>query len=319
MSKEMKSMTDRSHALTFCLVLLGLLAGGAAIAQPAGDVDIRFLDQPIEDLKSYSENVLSTSSRTAPVNSLGQRSAATTDVLLLPYFETDTKNPNGVNTLFALRNETGITIPVRILYLGVLGAVENASEEIEIAPHATRTINLRDVDGLPADEDGIARGLVVLGAIGHDGSSDVLSGDFFFVDPATDYATGNTLLNMSFDDTGNEFCSEWGSRFFRGGAFSGISSFRVVVDVAGGAQSYDPPTAVGTVYDEAGSAIRSFEIRTNLSSFQLSSSDIAPEGTAFGSLSIRFPDTKGVVLVEHSGFHRLSVALKGACRDSVTE
>jgi hypothetical protein len=26
-----------------------------------------------------------------------------------------------------------------------------------------------------------------------------------------------------------------------------------------------------------------------------------------------------VVLVEHSGFHRLSVALKGACRDSVTE
>lgn len=312
-------MTSRSPALTFSFVLLALLAAGAAAAQPPGDVAIRFLDEPIEDLRSYSENVLSTSSRTAPVNALGQRSAATTDVLLLPYFETDKQDPNGVNTLFALRNETGGTVPVRILYLGALGAVENASQEIEIAPHATRTISLRDVEGLPVDGDGVARGLVVLGVIGRDGGSDLLSGDFFFIDPATDYATGNTLLNMSFDDTGNEFCSEWGSRFFRGGGFSGSSSFRVVVDVPGGGQDFDPPTAVGTVYDEAGTAIRSFEIRTDLNTFQLSSADIAPEGTSFGSLSIRFPDTKGVILVEHSGFHRLSVALKGACRDSVTE
>jgi hypothetical protein len=309
-------MNSKSIVMTFCLLLL---TAGAASAQPARGVAIRFLDKPIDDLRTYSDNVLSTSSHTAPGNALGRRSAATTDVLLLPYFETDKRDSNGVNTLFAVRNETAVNVPVRILYLGVLGAVENAVQEIELEPHATRTISLRDVKGLPVDEDGVARGLVVLGAIGHDESSDLLSGDFFFIDPKTDYATGNTLLNMSYDDSGNEFCSEWGTRFFRGGGFSGSSSFRIVVDVAGGSQDFDPPTAIGTVYDEAGEPVRSFEIRTDLNSFQLSSADIAPESTSFGSLSIRFPETKGVILVEHSGFHRLSVALKGACRDSVTE
>lgn len=309
-------MTSRSLALLFSLAFAVAASAGA---QPHQDVSIRFLEEPIEDLRSYSESVLKTSARTAPVNSLGQRSAATTDVLLLPYFETDQNDPDGVNTLFAVRNETGKPVQVRILYLGVLGAVEHAVEEIDLAPHSLRTLNLRDVDGLPADEDGIARGLVVLGVVGQNGGSDLLSGDFFFVDPKTDYATGNTLLNMSRDDTGNEFCSEWGTRFFRGGSFSGSSSFRVVVDVPGGGQEYDAPTAVGTVYDEAGAAVRSFEVRTDLNSFRLSSDEIAPEGTSFGSLSLRFPDTQGALLVEHSGFHRLSVALKGACRDSVTE
>lgn len=306
----------RSLALTFFLALFTV---GTASAQTTGNVAIRFLDEPVEDLRAYSENVLTTSSQTAPVNAIGQRSVATSDVLLLPYFETDRRDSDGVNTMFAVRNETAEPVPVRILYLGVLGAVENAVEEIELAPHATRTINLRDVQGLPADDDGIARGMVVLGAIGRDGGSERLSGDFFFVDPATDYATGNTLLNMSLDDPGNEFCAEWSSRFFRGGSFSGSSSFRVVVDVPGGAQEYDAPTAVGTVYDEAGTAVRSFEIRTDMNTFRLSSEEIAPEGTDFGSLSLRFPDSEGVILVEHSGFHRLSVALKGACRDSVAD
>lgn len=313
-------MTSRSHV--HCLLLtffLALFTVGAAAAQTTGNVAIRFLDEPIEDLRAYSENVLSTSARTAPVNALGQRSVATTDVLLLPYFESDRRDPAGVNTMFAVRNETARATSVRILYLGVLGAVENAVEEIELAPHATRTINLRDVAGLPADADGVARGMVVLGAIGRDGGSERLSGDFFFVDPATDYATGNTLLNMSLDDPGNEFCAEWSSRFFRGGSFSGSSTFRVVVDVPGGAQEYDAPTAIGTVYDEAGTAVRSFEIRTDMNTFQLASAEIAPNGTAFGSLSLRFPDSEGVVLVEHSGLHRLSVALKGACRDEVIE
>lgn len=309
-------MKSRYFALILSLVFL---AAGTAGAESRDNLSIRFLDEPIKDLRSYSQASLSTSAATAPGNRLAHRSAATSDVLLLPYFETDRRNPDGVNTLYAIRNETGRIVPVRILYLGVLGAAEQAVVEIELAPHATRTINLRDVPGLTPDQDGIARGLVVLGVIGHAGSSDVLSGDFFFVDPGTGYATGNTLLNMSLDDSGNEFCSEWGSRFFRGGSFSGSSSFRFVIDVPGGSQEYDPPTAVGTVYDESGAAVRSFEVRTDLSTFQLSSTELVPEGTAFGSLSVRFPETEGALLVEHSGFHRLSIALKGACRDSVSD
>jgi hypothetical protein len=309
-------MKSRSLAiLTFSL--LSLVAGPAG-AKSHGTVAIRILEEPIENLRAYAEEVLSASLRTAPAAALAGRSAATSDVLLVPYYESDRKDPNGVNTLFAVRNETDRELPVRILYVGVLGAVEQQVQEISLPANALRTVNLRDVPGLPADADGVARGLVILGVIGHDGeSSDLLSGDFFVVDPATDFATGNTMLNMSLDDSGNEFCAEWGSRFFHGGAFSGNSTFRFVVDEAAGGTEIDPPTAVGTVYDEGGVALSSFEIRTDLNSFELSSGQIVPGGAAFGSVSIRFPATQGALLVEHSGFHRLSVAFKAACRDSV--
>lgn len=311
-------MPSRSLVVLIPVLAVVLLGPGAAGAQNPGTLSVRFLEAPIENLRAYSAEALTLDPQAAPAHPVAGRSAATTDVLLVPYYESDRRDPRGVNTLFAIHNETARELPVRILYLGVLGAVEQQVQEISLAPNATRTINVRDVPGLPADADGIARGLVVLGVVGDQGeSSDLLSGDFFFVDPAIDFATGNTLLNMSLDDPDNEFCAEWGTRFFRGGDFSGTSTFRFVVDVPAGGAEIDPPTAVGTVYGEDGSAIRSFEIRTDLNSFQLSSADLAPEDTAFGSLSIRFPATEGALLVEHSGFHRLSVALKAACRDSV--
>ena len=311
-------MQSRSLAVLISVLSVVLLGPGAAGAQDQGGLSIRFLEEPIEDLRAYSDEVLSVAPRTAPAHPVAGRSAATTDVLLVPYYETDLDDPQGVNTLFAVHNETERELPVRILYLGVLGAVEQHVQEIVLPAHATRTINLRDVPGLPADADGVARGLVVLGVVGdHGESSDLLSGDFFFVDPASDFATGNTLLNMSLDDPDNEFCAEWGSRFFRGGAFSGTSTFRLVVDVPGGRAEIDPPTAIGTIYGEDGTALRSFELRTDLNSFELSSTDLAPKGTPFGSVSIRFPGTKGALLVEHTGFHRLSVAFKAACRDAV--
>lgn len=309
-------MKSRSLAV-LPLVLLSLAAIPAG-AQSQGTVEVRILEEPIQDLRTYAEEINATTQRTAPAAALAGRSAATSDVLLVPYYESDRRDPNGVNTLFAVRNETDRELPVRILYVGVLGAAEQQVQEISLPAHALRTINLHDVPGLPADADGVARGLVILGVVGHDGeSSDLLSGDFFFVDPATDFATGNTMLNMSLDDPGNEFCAEWGSRFFHGGSFSGTSTFRFVVDEASGGAEIDPPTAIGTVYDEGGVALSSFELRTDLNSFELSSDQLVPDGAAFGSVSIRFPGTKGALLVEHSGFHRLSVAFKAACRDSV--
>jgi hypothetical protein len=311
--------TFRKPLFLLPALLLGLGAG--ALAQGPGEVSVRILDEPIDDLRSYSDAVLSGAAGTAPtepMNVVAGRSNATSDVLLLPYYEADRRDYAGVSTMFAIRNETAREVPVRILYLTVVGAVEQQVQEITLAPNATRTINLRDVPGLAADADGVARGLVVLGAIGTSAdSSDLLSGDFFFVDPATGYATGNTLLNMSLDDSGNEFCAEWGTRYLRGGGFAGSSVFRFVVDEPAGAREIDPPTAVGTVYDEAGNAIQSFEIRTDSYTFDLSSAELAPEAVPSGSLSVRFPATRGAVLVEHSGFETLSIAFKAACRDSV--
>lgn len=312
-------MTSHRPVLLLSILLLGL--GAAAVAQEPGEVSVLILDEPIDDLRAYSDAVLSDSAATAPTESMSVvagRSSATTDALLVPYYEVDLRDPQGANTLFAVRNETGREVPVRILYLTVVGAVEQQVQEITLAPHATRTVNLRDVPGLTADARGVARGLVVLGAVGTSvDSSDLLSGDFFFVDPATGYATGNTLLNMSLDDSGNEFCAEWGTRYMRDGGFGGSSVFRFVVDEPAGARDIDPPTAVGTIYDEAGTALQSFEVRTDAYTFDLTSAELAPASAPFGSLSIRFPATRGALLVEHSGFETLSIAFKAACRDSV--
>lgn len=319
-------MTIRKPTYLLSILLLGsgalvALSADGASNRPPGEVDVRILEEPIEDLRSYSDEVLAHTARTAPgepMNVVAGRSTATTDVLLVPYFEVDRRDPNGASTLFAVRNETDRELPVRILYLTVIGAAEQHVEEITLGPYATRTVNLRDVPGLATDADGIARGLVVLGTVGTaKDSSDLLSGDFFVVDPTTGHATGNTLLNMSLDDSGNEFCAEWGTRYMRGGGFDGSSVFRFVVDVPAGGQEMDPPTAVGTVYDEAGTAVQSFEIRTDSYTFELESADLVPESAPFGSLSIRFPDTRGALLVEHSGFETLSIAFKAACRDQV--
>ena len=162
---------DQTRSIAVLTLCAPLLVAGPAFGQSDGTVAIRILDEPIENLRAYSDGVLAASSATAPTNALADRSAATTDVLLLPYFESDPNDPNGVNTLFALRNETDRELPVRILYVGVLGAVEQQVQEISLPANALRTINLHDVHGLPADADGVARGLVILGAIGQEGSS----------------------------------------------------------------------------------------------------------------------------------------------------
>ncbi len=324
----------RMNSIPICLTLLALMTATPILAVEAavsgqGTIDIQFLDEPIPDLDAYADQLAGVTSAAgaASLRSLvgsggtelapvAERSSGASDVLLVPYFEVDKTNANGATTMLAVRNETNAELPVRILYVSALGGTVEVSEDVTLAPSATRTINLRDVKGLARDSDGFARGLVVLGVVGDQGDGGaMLSGDFFYIDPATDYATGNTLIDMSLDAPKNELCAGWSTRFFNSQAISGQSSFRFVVDLPSGTASYDPPTAIGTVYNEAGVAVRSFEIRTDLSSFRLTSTDLVPEDTPFGSLSIRFPSSDGAVLAEHSGFHRLSVALRGACLD----
>ncbi len=300
-------------------LLTVILLTSAGVARAQDDVKIRVLDEPITDLRAYASSVkASAPSGTGTV--LAARSAGgASDVLLVPYYEVDRKDSSGPDTLFAVHNETDQDLPVRILYLTRTDAEEQRVDEISLGARATRTINLRDVPGLAVDSDGIARGLVVLGVVGasNDGSSDLLSGDFFYVDPRTDYATGSNLANLSIDDPGNELCAEWGTRFLNGGDFSGRTEYRIVVDMPQGSADFDSPTAIGTVYDEAGTPIQSFEIRTDLHTFHLSAADLVPADMHFGSLALRFPATEGLMLAEHSGFDRLSIALKAACRDDV--
>ena len=216
----------RFHSIPICLTLLALMTATPTLAVEAagpgqGTVDIRILDEPIQDLDDYADQLsgVTSASGAASLRSLvgsggtelapvAERSAGASDVLLVPYFEVDRTSADGATTMLAMRNETDGELPVRILYVSALGGTVEVSQDVTLAPAATRTINLRDVQGLARDPDGFARGLVVLGVVGDQGDGGaMLSGDFFYIDPATDYATGNTLIDMSLDAPKNELCA----------------------------------------------------------------------------------------------------------------
>jgi len=289
-------------------------------ATPRGAVDVRILDEPITNLADHAELAARTAQRTAPVDQLLARTSSTTDSLLVPFFEVDRRSKHGVTTLFAVRNETARELPVRILYLTNLDASAQVVEEVRIPGHAVHTVNLRDVEGLQADDDGIARGLVILGVIdGWQDDSDYLSGDFLFIDPHTGFSTGNTLVNVSVSDPQNEFCAGWGTRFFNGGTLGARTDLTFTVDIPGGAHPIDRPTAIGTVYDEQGTPVQSFELRTDLHTFHLPASSLVPADLPNGTISLRFLGTEGVVLLEHSETNRIALGMKAVCRDRVEE
>jgi hypothetical protein len=302
------------------ILVLAILTTLPAAGLSGGGVDIRILDEPITDLADRAELTSRTTTRTAPVHRLTERTSSTTDSLLVPFFEVDRRGYQGVTTLFAVRNETSRELPVRILYLTNLDASAQAAQEVTIPAHAVHTVNLRDVEGLRPDEDGIARGLVVLGVIdGWQDDSDYLSGDFMVIDPQTGFSTGNTLVNVSVSDPENEFCSAWGTRFFNGGSLGARTDLTFTVDIPGGRNALDQPTAIGTVYDEQGTPIQSFELRTDRHTFSLPASEVAPRDLRNGTISLRFLGTEGVLMIEHSEQQRIALGMKAVCRDRVEE
>lgn len=242
---------------------------------------------------------------------------ATTDVLLLPYFEVEPDNPAGVTTLFAVRNETADPVTIRLLFLTPVGPDQQRVEEITLAGHAVHSFNLRDVRGLRTDEDGIARGLVVLGVIGGGPQGNSLTGDFFLLHGASAGArtTGGALLNLSVNDPDNELCRAWSARFLNGGSFDGATTLTVVADVAGGLGDRDPATLIATVYAEDGTEVARFAVKSDSNAFQLALRDLVPAETPFGSLSLEFPYTRGAVLVEHTAAGGHAVGLKAGCLD----
>lgn len=302
------------------ILALTLATGLPLCAASQGTVDVRILDKPITNLADHAEVATRTAPSVAPLNQLLERTSSTTDSLLVPFFEVDRRSRHGVTTLFAVRNETSRELPVRILYLTNLDASAQAMQEVTIPGHAVHSVNLRDVEGLLPDDDGIARGLVVLGVIdGWQDDTDYLSGDFLYIDPRTGFSTGNTLVNVSVSDPQNEFCAGWGTRFFNGGDLDARTDLTFTVDIPGGTSPIDQPTAVGTVYDEQGTPIQSFELRTDLHTFNLPASALAPADLANGTISFRFLGTEGIVLLEHSEKDRVALGMKAVCRDRVGE
>ena len=118
--------------------------------------------------------------------------------LLVPSYLVDALTPGGTTTLFAVRNLTDSTVSANLDYYDVFGT-SLRSDSISLDPDETHTVNLRDVAGLPADLDGYARGYVEISTAGDPHQVPVLAGDFFQVDVAGNFATGDKLVRRSTD------------------------------------------------------------------------------------------------------------------------
>jgi hypothetical protein len=236
-------------------------------------------------------------------------SAATpAPTLLLPHYQVEVDNPDGLTTLMAVRNESGAVQELTASFFNSHGMLD-ATMTFSLAPHAVKTFNLRDVTELEPDVDGFTRGYAVVEPTAGPGAA-VIGGDYFRVEPDEDFATGGALVDLS-----TAQCQNWTARYLNGGPFDGGTLFTFYVDEPQGIELTDPPTLLGIVYDEDGFAVGDFELRTAFHSFTLPATGFPFDDSAFGTVELSFNGTVGVVLADHRASGRFSVGAEATCVD----
>ncbi len=287
--------------LVFCLSLLLAPALGAA-------VNISCTDPP-ESTASFPGS--------GAGKSLSAKLDRGTPRLLLPYFEVDMNDPNGVTTLFAVRNLVDVSFSVRTVYFTLTGVQQQTSTTQTIDSKETITVNVRNVaENFQVDQDGIARGLALVEVPDFEG--DVLrlmGGDFFLVTGDEDFATGDRLLNIYEPDTAYyDLCSRSETRFLNGGAFTGGTTLTLFSDSVGGAAGSNPPTFTITIFDEAGNEAETCQVRTDQITSRIAVDELTD--VPFGTAEVQFQVDEGQILADFSAQNRFSVGMRGLCTDS---
>ncbi|MEO8197346.1 MAG: hypothetical protein ABI689_11560 [Thermoanaerobaculia bacterium] len=231
--------------------------------------------------------------------------------LLVPGYLVDRLSPAGTATLFAVRNLTASTVNAEVEYFDVLGT-SLRSDPLTLGPNETYTANVRDTAGLPADVDGYARGYIEISTAGDPHQVPVLGGDFFQIDVAENFATGDKLVRFSTD-----LCSESSIRFLAF-PFPG-SGTRLSVWIANprGEDLGDPPSFSVRAYDEAGNPHGApFGVFTANHALQFDASTFAG-GLLFGFLKFDFSSSfGGVVYSEAQAGGKFSVGMTGQCHEA---
>lgn len=226
--------------------------------------------------------------------------------LVLPFYLVDREDPTGTTTLYAVRNLTGAEQTVRVEYVAVDGSVASF-EILVLGPYEIRSVNLRDVAGLPGDPDGFARGFVRIVAGGGADGRPVLAGDFFQVDVGNDFATGDELLRSG------SVCDHASIRFLDLGAGTRLAVY--LAQPRGADETADPPSFTVQVYDEAGEPDGAPQpFWTDSHALELTAADLT--ALSFGSLAFDFgASSGGVVYAEYSAAGRFSVGVASQCED----
>ncbi len=247
-----------------------------------------------------------------PAHAVSAAPAKLAPVLVLPYYVVDAADAGGVTTFFAVRNRTEEAVDVRYSYhptdAGQLHP--EVVETLTLAPHETRSVNVRSVAGLSA-EGGLITGYMVAKVVDSltgmpVADSTALAGDFLRVDYGNAFASGGPLLNF-------DFCRSWDLRFYHGGGFDGGT------DIAFYAP-YNPdgeePVVTGKVYDEAGTYQGDIGIPSSDYAFEVNTSELDLP-VPFGTVEWTFADgVAGHVAGIYSALGTFSVGTPAICADA---
>jgi hypothetical protein len=290
----------RLRTLLAVAVVLALAATPAA-----AQVVIELHDQPLLPHDRAARNAPEPESGgglAAP--RLGTRNnTPSTQFWFIPRFNVDT-TAFGDTTLWAVRNEGGADVDVAVEYFNSVFSSQRV-DMFTLVPNQVKTVNIRDVPGLAVDPDGFARGFVRMMPTGP------VSVDSLQVDTTDNFAQGSVSWTI------NDFCADWMGRFASFGPGQG-SVFTFLVNGPRGSDPTDMPTIVGDVYNESGTFINSFTIRTSQWVFSIEILDLVLGGVTFGSVELSIDSTfspAGILSVSHSAEGRFSVGLRGICRD----
>lgn len=242
----------------------------------------------------------------AGVSTVAAKADEPAETLFVPFFEVDTTDPTGTTTLLAVRNGLSTTLDVEIRYRSSRDE-PLGTDRVELAGHATVTQNLRDVEGLPTDASGVARGYVEVALVdaprGLPGPP--LVGDYLQVDVDDNFATGDRMLSFA------DFCEEQEIRFLDFG--SGTELRFLIRNPRGLDPDTDPPSARVEIFAEDGALLDEHNIYTDLKAFALPASELTD--AQFGTMVFDFIHSGGgTIYGEYSADGRFSVGLNSACR-----
>jgi len=279
-------------------------------APAAADVLIETSPDPLPE---QTEPI--TAKATAP--DLQQRTNVAASDWFIPRFRVD-RTKYGDTTLLAVRAPASVRpcdgetcdYNVEVIYNDV-HRVRQHTDRFNLSGHQVQTINVRDVPGLATDPDGFARGMIRIVTV-----SD-MNVDYFQVDTSRNLATGGEALDRW------DFCETWAARFLTFGSGQGtVLSIFVLAPM--GAEPTDPPTVMGSIYNQSGTFINSFTIRTDECAFDLRVQDVVHGSTQFGTAELAlfsntdFPgglQNGGLVTVSHAAENRFSIGGRAFCTD----
>jgi hypothetical protein len=299
-------MIRRAAAVCASSVLFLVLLAGA----PAGAADGVVLQLG----ESPPENSASVTGGGSVVPRFSDRSR---DQFMVPMFKINRTSATAETTLIAVRNVSGQAHDVVISYFvdHVFSApvLPDHVETFSLAAEATRTINLRDRPQLTGGQgnDAIIRGWVLV-EHGDAGTGDVLSADYFRVDDAQNFATGERMVDVDASYT----CTVWDLRYVAGGAFSGGTRLEVFIDTPLG---FATPSFAVNFFDEPGNPLGTVTVSTTLQVVELNVAqllDLLPGSPSpFGAMEIFFqPGTNGgLVRASYRAQGQFSVGLDGTC------